>query len=329
VQTVLTQITGWLTVVHRIGPVHASWGLARMVKDLTPGPSDAMLRSFELQPLMTGMDQQMREINRTAFDPRNTAWQARKVKISNLLFAPMARVQTLVNIAAFYGGLHQAEQMGLTGDAATHHADAVVRLTQSAAGPKDLSEVQRRDNVYRALAFAMSWFNVMFGIQYQQSRRVQRAAEKGGFGAALATGTAALSSYLAYVALGPSLAAQWLRSTEDEWDEIDWAEWLKVEGINAAVGGIPIVRSLGQVAAGYDADPMGASMAQIENAYKGVGVLWDWANDEVDLSSLTEAQIKQLLTLPAIFVPLPTAQMSRTLAGWDEGGWAIAVGPTK
>jgi hypothetical protein len=329
VQTVLTQATGWLTVIHRIGPVHATWGLQRMIRDLRPGASDAMERSFELRPLLTGMDQQMREINRTAFDPRNTAWQARKVKISNLLFAPMAYVQTLVNIAAFYGGLHQAEQMGLTGDAATHHADAVVRLTQSAAGPKDLSEVQRRDNLWRAATFAMSWFNVMFGIQYQQSRRVQRANERGGFSAALGTGTAALGSYLAFVALGPSLAAQWIRSTDDEWDEIDWEAWLLAEGITAAVGGIPIIRGFAQAAAGYGVDPMGASMAQMENAYKGVGVVFDWATGEVDLSSMTEAQIKQLLTLPSIFVPLPTGQLSRTIAGMDEGGWALAVGPTK
>jgi hypothetical protein len=160
--TGVKQLIGVVQSLDAIGPTYWASGLAKawLSPNAIANWKFAFKHSQELEPLVTQLDRDIKMVN-DAY-ARQTAMSI-PATVFSYAFKHIGWLQAAVNVATWHGAYEQdLARNGGDRDKAVMHADAVVRMTQSAGAVKDLSPIQRGTEINRAVSMFYSWFNVLY-----------------------------------------------------------------------------------------------------------------------------------------------------------------------
>lgn len=155
--------------------------------------------------------------------------------VQRLAFKHIGIVQALVDYPTWLAGYRHGLDTGLSAADAVAAGDRAVRLSQMAAGPKDLAAVQRKDGLMRALTIVYSYFNLLYNRTVDIRDSVKAARSVGEYMNAFER-TMFLIAIPAVV--GPLISGQ--GPGEDE----DWRAWAALKIATYPLLGIPGLRDL-------------------------------------------------------------------------------------
>lgn len=155
--------------------------------------------------------------------------------VQRLAFKHIGVIQAMVDYPTWLAGYYHGLDNGLTAEDAVHAGDRAVRLSQMAAGPKDLAAVQRKDGLMRALTIVYSYFNLLYNRTVDIRDSVKAARSVGDYMNAFER-TMFLIAIPAVV--GPLISGQ--GPGEDE----DWRAWAALKIATYPLLGIPGLRDL-------------------------------------------------------------------------------------
>lgn len=254
--------------------------------------------SGEMRNREENLDQNMRETLRRISGKQNSL-----AILQRLAFRHIGMIQAFVDIPTWLAGYHQALDDGATPGVAVQAGDRAVRLSQMAAGPKDLAAVQRKDGLMRALTITYSYFSLLWNRQADIARSLKTAQGMEDY-------LNAFSRALLLIVI-PAVAAPLLTGGEPEDDEA-WAEWAALKIGTYPLMGIPLLRdfaSAWESGWGYrGATPIG-SLFETLNRTSGA-----FAAEEPDAERITLS----LIDAAGYGFGLPAAQPKRTVRYlWD------------
>lgn len=249
--------------------------------------------SGEMRNREGNLDQNMRETLR-----RISGKQDGLAVLQRLAFRHIGLIQSLVDIPTWLAGYHQALDDGAAPDVAVQAGDRAVRLSQMAAGSKDLAAVQRKDGLMRALTITYSYFSLLWNRQADIARSLRTAQ-------GIEDYLNAFSRALLLIII-PAVASPLLTGDAPEDDET-WAEWVALKLAVYPLMGIPLLRdtaSAWESGWGYrGATPIG-SLFETLNRTSGA-----FAADEPDAERITLS----LIDAAGYGFGLPAAQPKRTV----------------
>lgn len=155
--------------------------------------------------------------------------------VQRLAFKHIALIQGMVDYPTWLAGYHHGLDSGLDAEGAVAAGDRAVRLTQMAAGPKDLAAVQRKDGLMRALTIVYSYFNLLYNRQVDIAKSLRTA--KG-----VADYMNAFERTMFLIAI-PAIAGPLVTGHGPGEDE-DWRAWASLKIATYPLLGIPGVRDL-------------------------------------------------------------------------------------
>jgi hypothetical protein len=135
-----------------------------MLQTYNPSPacatsSPALAESSELERLIDEWDRDFgKAIDDIGRKLDSTLWD----KIRVYAMRGIAMSQLLVNVSTYIGAKNQRLDLGDTPADAQRYAEAAVRMTQSAAGMKDMSPVQRANEATRMITPFFSFAAVFY-----------------------------------------------------------------------------------------------------------------------------------------------------------------------
>lgn len=155
--------------------------------------------------------------------------------VQRLAFKHIGVIQAMVDYPTWIAGYRHGLDSGLDGEQAIAAGDRAVRLSQMAAGPKDLAAVQRKDGLMRALTIVYSYFNLLYNRTVDIKRAFSSAK-----GAADYLNVFERTIFLIAIpaVIGPLVSGQ--GPGEDE----DWRAWASLKIATYPLLGIPLVRDL-------------------------------------------------------------------------------------
>lgn len=160
--TGVKQLIGIVQSLDAVGPKFWLSGLSKawLSPNAIANWKFAFKESQELRPLVTQLDRDIKMIN-DAYAMEGTLNMP--AKVASWAFKHIGWLQAAVNVATWHGAYEQdLARNGGDHEKAVMHADAVVRMTQSAGAVKDLSPIQRGTEINRAVSMFYSWFNVLY-----------------------------------------------------------------------------------------------------------------------------------------------------------------------
>lgn len=208
VATGSVQALGMYTTAKDIGAKYAVRGAIRFARELAhgrPWPED----SFEVTNIMLHSDRDVAQLLETGLSAFGTFGQL-KADMVHFSMSWMMLVQKTVNSMAYYGAYEKALEDGHPDPVA--YAESVVRMTQSAAGVKDLAAIQRSPEAVRMFAVAYSYFSVLFNQLGQPLPPGKRLPE--------------LAARWWWLVFLPVITEAWLRNRRPE-DGDEPEDWLK------------------------------------------------------------------------------------------------------
>lgn len=155
--------------------------------------------------------------------------------VQRLAFKHIAVIQALVDYPTWLAGYYHGLDTGLSPADAVAAGDRAVRLTQMAAGPKDLAAIQRKDGLMRALTIVYSYFNLLYNRQVDIAKSFKTA--KG-----MADYLNAFERTMFLIAI-PAVAGPLVMGNGPGDDE-DWRAWAALKISTYPLLGIPGVRDL-------------------------------------------------------------------------------------
>lgn len=155
--------------------------------------------------------------------------------VQRLAFKHIAVIQALVDYPTWIAGYRHGLDSGLTADDAVAAGDRAVRLSQMAAGPKDLAAIQRKDGLMRALTIVYSYFNLLYNRQVDIGKAFRTA--KG-----MADYLNAFERTMFLIAI-PAIAGPMVTGNGPGDDE-DWRAWASLKILTYPLLAIPGVRDL-------------------------------------------------------------------------------------
>lgn len=259
-----------------------------------------MVRSLsgEMRNREGNLDQNMREVLRK-ISGKGGGLNA----LQRIAFRHIGLIQSMVDYPTWLAGYHQAMDAGENLDVAIQAGDRAVRLSQMAAGPKDLAAVQRKDGLMRALTLTYSYFSLLWNRQVDLVRSLQ-AAE------GVADYMNVMMRALFLIAI-PAVAGPLLTGDAPDDDET-WSKWAALKVLTYPMMGVPLLRdfaSAWESGWGYrGATPIG-SLFETLNRVSGAFTAKEPNAERITLS---------LIDALGYGVGLPSAQPKRTLRYlWD------------
>lgn len=296
--TAVMQGFGMFTTIDEIGMKNTLHG---MRVTLLGGPSAwkfAIDKSGELRHILKQAD---REIADTVDEMFRTSkfgrgWNSMK----QFAFWHIAQAQRVVNIATWYGAYDQAIGDGLSDKDATNKADAVVRMTQSGAGLKDLAAVQRGGEGAKLFTAFYTYFSVLFNRERNAVRELR-------------TGKAMQFAWsMMWLVMLPYYFEGLLRGREEDDDESGAASFAKGAAAYAFTS-IPVAGAA--VSAAVSPYPFRASPAA-EGFSKAANTLLNLADK--DFEDMTEYQTKSAIEAIGTLFHIPTKPITRFNAMMGE-----------
>lgn len=231
--------------------------------------------------------------------------------VQRLAFKHIGVIQALVDYPTWLAGYHHGLDTGLSTEDAVAAGDRAVRLSQMAAGPKDLAAVQRKDGLMRALTVVYSYFNLLYNRTVDIKNSVSAARSVGEYLNAFER-TMFLIAIPAVV--GPLVTGQ------GPGDDEDWRAWASLKIATYPLLGIPGLRDLASsLESGWaykGATPIGELFSTLSK-FRGVGARAVEGDDQ-DATRIAGLAIEAV----GYGFGLPVAQPKRTikfLTGVAEG----------
>lgn len=231
--------------------------------------------------------------------------------VQRLAFKHIGVIQAMVDYPTWLAGYYHGLDNGLTADDAVAAGDRAVRLSQMAAGPKDLAAVQRKDGLMRALTIVYSYFNLLYNRTVDLKNSTSAARSVGEY-------LNAFERTMFLIAI-PAIAGP-LVTGHGPGDDEDWRAWASLKILTYPLLGIPGVRDLASsLESGWayrGATPIGEVFNTLSK-FRGVAtnVVEGNENDTARVAGLT-------IDAVGYTFGLPTAQPKRTvkyLIGVSEG----------
>jgi GH24 family phage-related lysozyme (muramidase) len=149
-----------------------------------------------------------------------------------------------VDVPTWIGAYNQGLSQGRTEADAAQHADSVLRLSQASGATKDLSALQRRRDIWRALTMFATYAVTLYNLQ----------AESAGAGKRSAKNLAGVVGRFGWLAVLPAIADAYMREQfPDDDDEKDVETFLALKILGYSMGSIPVVgRGVESALAGFD-----------------------------------------------------------------------------
>lgn len=155
--------------------------------------------------------------------------------VQRLAFKHISIIQAMVDYPTWLAGYHQAMAQGVDAGLAIQAGDRAVRLSQMAAGPKDLAAVQRKDGLMKALTIVYSYFNLLYNRQTDIKRSLQSAQSVSDY-------LQAFERTIFLIAL-PAVVAPLLVGQGPGEDE-EWGEWASLKIATYPLMGVPLLRDV-------------------------------------------------------------------------------------
>lgn len=155
--------------------------------------------------------------------------------VQRLAFKHISIIQAMVDYPTWMAGYHQAMAQGVDADLAIQAGDRAVRLSQMAAGPKDLAAVQRKDGLMKALTIVYSYFNLLYNRQTDIKRSLQSAQSVSDY-------LQAFERTIFLIAL-PAVVAPLLVGQGPGEDE-EWTQWAGLKIATYPLMGVPLLRDV-------------------------------------------------------------------------------------
>jgi len=249
--------------------------------------------SGEMRNRDTNLDNNMRDVMR-----RISGKVGVLPAVQRLAFKHISIIQAMVDYPTWMAGYHQAMAQGVDADLAIQAGDRAVRLSQMAAGPKDLAAVQRKDGLMKALTIVYSYFNLLYNRQTDIKRSLQSAQSVSDY-------LQAFERTIFLIALPAVVAPLLVGQGPGEDDE--WSEWAMLKIVTYPLMGIPLARDVaGAIESGWGyrgATPIGALGETIVRLSDNVKA------EEPDAERITMT----LLDAAGYGFGIPSAQPKRTL----------------
>lgn len=249
--------------------------------------------SGEMRNRDANLDNNMRDVLK-----RISGKTSPKAIIQRLAFKHISVIQSIVDYPTWLAGYHKGMAEGETLATSIALGDRAVRLSQMAAGPKDLAAVQRKDGLMRALTIVYSYFNLLYNRQADLAHSMRTAQ--------------GVKDYLnafertMFLIVIPAVVAPLMTGGGPE-DDDSWSKWAALKIATYPLMSIPLLRDVGSsLESGWaysGATPIGDVFKSTTRLAAAVG------QDELDAERVTMST----LDVVGMGFGLPTAQPKRTL----------------
>jgi hypothetical protein len=237
--TMLTQLAGYSNSIEYVGIRHLPAAIARFAAHPIATTHFVMDRSDEVRHRMANLDRDVRAELRRLAEPETTK-RARQTMTAAKEFAfhNIGYMDRLVSVPTWLAAYNKALEAGMTEEDARYAGDKAVRLSQGAAGPKDLAAVQRGKGAWGEALKLMTMFYSYMSAFYQRQRRLGRDVRR-----ASAKDIPNLVARAWWLIVVPPLLAELLsgRGPDDDEDEAWWAFRAM---LGQSLGPIPLVRDV-------------------------------------------------------------------------------------
>ena len=192
--------------------------------------------SGEMRHVIGNMDRDARDVIRRNQVKVTALARVKKASMELIGKVQMFAVNLPVWLGAYEGALNEFDY---THDQAVEFADAAIRMSQGAAGAKDLSAIQRADEGYKQFTTFFSYRNLVYNQVTFEGRRTRKIADVGSF----------LGAYGFYITL-PFIGAALVRSMvlgghdqfpDEDSDVKDWAVWFVANNLAEFLALLPFV----------------------------------------------------------------------------------------
>lgn len=271
--TMLTQVAGYSNSFEKVGAKWVSAAIAQSAAHPIDSFNFVMERSGEMRGRMDTLDRDIRA-EMTRMGSKVGATADRLADAKRFAFHGIGYMDRAVSIPTWLGAYNKAISEGMTEDEAAYAGDKAIRLSQGAAGPKDLAAVAtgqgRFGEAFKWLTMFYSYLSTVYSRQRNLGRDVRRAGAKD------LPGLMARAWWLVVV---PPLLAEILsgRGPDDDEDE---AWWAFKRMLSQSLGAIPGVRDVaepvfagltGDFSFGYRLSPMQAAGESVVKVAKDTG----------------------------------------------------------
>lgn len=250
VSTIMLQITGFIQTAEVIGAQWMAQGIYSFARDIPGTYRFVMEASQEVAARMDTMDRDMQDMLNA---------QSRLGKGVSAIkangFVLIGVVDRFVSIVSWIGAYNKAVSRGDGEAQAIAYADEVIRKSQGSGSAKDLASIMRGKGVAGEAMKMITPFYSFMSAYYQRQRTLARD-----YGTAFRTGSISdfpnLMGRTVMLYVLPVLATAWLKGEgPDEDDEESYLAWLLGAIGTNALGPIPIVRDLANIAVkGFGSD---------------------------------------------------------------------------
>jgi hypothetical protein len=294
--TMISQISGFSAGAEMIGSKWVGVGMKEFYKN--PANISQVLegvreKSGEMRHRHNNIDRDLRD------GIRKLERDSTISDIQRLAFQGISIIDAGVSVPLWIGAYQKGLSEKMSDGDAVAYADKVVRLSQSAAGAKDLSQIQRGKGNEFIKLFTMfySYFNAMYARQRDMGRSAKNGAPFN-----------ELFMRSLYLMVIPAIGTQLLtgRGPEDDEDPFTWA---MLNLLTYPFASIPLVRdimSAFESGYGYNVTPVARGGDSILKLGKNIGKLA--TGEDVDLQRVTG----QVLDVVGFTTGLPTGQVKTT-----------------
>jgi hypothetical protein len=248
--------------------------------------------SGEMRNRDANLDNNMREVLK-----RISGKAGPKAVIQRLAFKHISVIQSMVDYPTWLAAYHHGMDSGETLETSVAMGDRAVRLSQMAAGPKDLAAVQRKDGLMKALTIVYSYFNLLYNRQADLVHSMKTAE--------------GVKDYLnafertMFLIVIPAVVAPLMTGGGPDDDE-SWGKWMALKIATYPLLSVPLVRDVGSsLESGWaysGATPIGDVFKSTTRLAAALG------QDELDAEKITMST----LDVVGMGFGLPTAQPKRT-----------------
>lgn len=271
--TMLTQLAGYSNSFEKVGARWVSAAIAQTSAHPLETFEFVMSRSGEMRGRMDTIDRDIRaEMKR--MDGGLGAAANKLTAAKRFAFHGIGYMDRVVSISTWLGAYNKAISEGLTEEEAIYAGDKAIRLSQGAAGPKDLAAVAtgqgRYGEAFKWLTMFYSYLSTVYSRQRNLGRDVRRAGAKD---------LPALMARAWWLIVVPPLLAELLSGRGPDEDE-DPAWWAFQKMLSQSLGAIPGVRDIAEPALagltggfsfGYRLSPVQAAGESVVKVSKDVG----------------------------------------------------------
>jgi hypothetical protein len=304
VTTALMQPLGYSNSVVRIG---GKW-LARGMSEFFGSPKSMIEKAEEVQAKSAMMRTRMLTMNREINDVRNRLVADRselRERIEGSFFIMIQKLQASVDYPTWLGAYAKAINDPTNDEArAIALADQAVIDAQGGGQIKDLAEVQRGHPVMKLFTNFYSYFNVLYNLTTEQTKKRVKAKEYGGL----------MSDYIMLMVVPAVMSAIIRNATKGEDDEDEYVKAIANElvgypfgmfvGVRELAGAIQLGVGLGNPAFGYS----GPAGLRFFSEMNKLGV-------QVGQGELDMALFKAANNVGGLLFHYPAGQVNRAVEG--------------